>query len=198
MWILLSSVVKTFVPELLDLWTCQLLCLSGVNRKTACPPRSSSGSAERERSGAPVVTDTICIGDIALSGVPEPHESGVIALEYVAIVNGDRARSGEHSPSEIGEPLDLGEMDMAVGEMEAFWMMVILCLGGPPLVGMTAVLVNDWVFSVVGPVISRVAVLCPWSGVTLMCRGCPGLWVSTTSPGCTWLPFCRGCSFPFT
>lgn len=185
MWILLSSVVMTLGPELLDLWTCQLVCLSGVTRKTACPPTTSTGSVERERSGVPVVTDTICIGDMALSGVTEPQESGVIALEYVDIVNGDRALSGEQGSSDIGEPLDfiVGEMDFAVGDMEAFWMMVILCLGGPPLVGMTAVLVNDWVFSVVGLVISSVAVLCPWSGVTLMCRGCPGLWVNTTSPG---------------
>lgn len=175
----------TFGPELLDLWTCQLVCLSGVTRKTACPPTTSTGSVERERSGVPVVTDTICIGDMALSGVAEPQESGVSALEYVAIVKGDRALSGEHGSSDIGEPLDfvVGEMDFAVGDMEAFWIMVILCLGGPPLVGMTAVLVNDWVFSVVGLVISSVAVLCPWSGVTLMCRGCPGLWVKTTSPG---------------
>lgn len=185
MWILLSSVVMTLGPELLDLWTCQLVCLSGVTRKTACPPTISTGSVERERSGVPVVTDTICIGDMALSGVTEPQESGVIALEYVAMVKGDRALSGEHGSSDIGEPLDfvVGEMDFAVGDIEAFWMMVILCLGGPPLVGMTAVLVNDWVFSVVGLVISSVAVLCPWSGVTLICRGCPGLWVNTTSPG---------------
>lgn len=183
MWILLSSVVMTLGPELFDLWTCQLLCLSGVTRKMACPPRTSAGSAEMERSGVPVVTDTICIGDMALSGVTEPQESGVIALEYVATANGDRALSGEHSSSEIGEPLDFGERDLAVGEIEAFWMMVILCLGGPPLVGMTAVLVNDWMFSAVGLVISSVAVLSPWSGVTLMCRGCPGLWVSKTSPG---------------
>ena len=59
MWILLSSVVMTFGPELLDLWTCQLLCLSGVTRKTAWPPTTSTGSAEMERSGVPVITDTI-------------------------------------------------------------------------------------------------------------------------------------------
>lgn len=173
MWILLSSVVMTFGPELLDLWTCQLLCLSGVTLKTAWPPTTSTGSVETERSGVPVVTDTICMGDMALSGVTEPQESGVMALEYVAMVNGDRALSGEHGSSDMGEHLDLvvGEMDFAVGDMDAFWMMVILCLGGPPLVGMTAVLVKDGVFSVVGLVISSVAVLCPWSGVTLMCSG---------------------------
>lgn len=122
MWILLSSVVMTFGPELLDLWICQLVCLSGVTRKTACPPTTSTGSVERERSGVPVVTDTICIGDIALSGVTDPQESGVIALEYVAIVKGERDLSGEHGSSDIGEPLDfvVGEMDFAVGDMEAF------------------------------------------------------------------------------
>lgn len=122
MWILLSSVVMTLGPELLDLWTCQLLCLSGVTRKTACPPTTSTGSVECERSGVPVVTETICIGDIALSGVTEPQESGVMALEYVAIVKGDKALSGEQGSSGIGEPLDLvvGEMDLAVGDMEAF------------------------------------------------------------------------------
>lgn len=175
MWILLSSVVMTFGPELLDLCTCQLpaCCLSGVTRKTACPPTTSTGSVEKERSGVPVVTDTICIGDMALSGVREPQESGVIALEYAIIVKGERALSGEHSSSDTGEPLDLvvGETDFAFGEREALWMMVILCFGGPPLVGMTAVLVKDWVLSAVGLVISSVAMLCPWSGVTLICRG---------------------------
>lgn len=175
----------TLGPMLGDLWTCQLFCLSGVTRKTACPPTTSTGSVDKERSGVPVITDTICIGDMALSGVTEPQESGVIALEYVAIVKGDRALSGEHGSSDTEELLDfaVGEMDFALGDIDAFWMMVILCLGGPPLVGMTAVLVNDWVFSVVGLVISSIAVLCPWSGVTLICRGCPGLWVNTTSPG---------------
>lgn len=190
----------TFGPELLDLWTCQLFCLSGVTQKMACPPTTSTGSVERERSGVPVVTETICMGDMARSGVTEPHESGVIALEYVVIVNGDRALSGEHGSSNMGEHLGLavGEIDFAFGEMEAFWMMVILCLGGPPLVGMTAVLVNDWGVSAVGLVISNVAVLCPWSGVTLMCKGCPGWWVNTTSPGCTLLLLCPGCILPFT
>lgn len=120
MWILLSSVVMTLGPVLFDLWTCQLLCLSGLTRKTACPPTTSTGSAERERSGVPVVTDTICIGDIALSGVREPQESGVIVLEYVAIVKGDRALSGEQGSSNVGEALHLGEMDFAVGDIEAF------------------------------------------------------------------------------
>lgn len=81
MWILLSSVVMTLGPELLDLWTCQLGCLSGLTRKTACPPTTSTCSAERARSGVAVVTDTICMGDRALSGVAEPVESGVIARE---------------------------------------------------------------------------------------------------------------------
>lgn len=120
MCILLSSVVMTFGPVLLDLWTCQLLCLSGVTLKTACPPSTSTGSADTERSGLPVVTDTICIGDMALSGVTEPHESGVMALENVAIVNGDRALSGEHGSSSVGEALHLGEIDFAVGDKEAF------------------------------------------------------------------------------
>ena len=72
-------------------------------------------------------------------------------------MKGDTALSGVQMPSDDdGEPLDF-----AGGEMDAFCIMGILGLGGPPLVGMAAVLVNDWVFSVVGLVISSMAVLWP-------------------------------------
>ena len=136
MWILLSSVVITFEPVLLDLWTCQLFCLSGLTRKMAWPPVTSNGSAGWDRSGLPVVTETIWIGDMALSGVTDPEESGVIAREKAAMVKGDMAWSGLQGLSEDVEPLVF-----MGGVMDVFWMIVILCLGGAPLVGMTAVLV---------------------------------------------------------
>ena len=81
MWILLSSVVMTLGPELLDLCSCQWPCRSGITRNTACPPTTSTGSVARDPPGAPVVTETIWMGDMARSGVMDPDDSGVMARE---------------------------------------------------------------------------------------------------------------------
>lgn len=59
-----------------------------------------------------------------------------------------------------------------------------------PRVGMTVVLEKN--SSAVGLVISRVAVLFSWSGVTRMCSGWPCLGESTSSPGCPGLALARG------
>ncbi|KAG7270268.1 hypothetical protein CRUP_031970 [Coryphaenoides rupestris] len=60
MWILLSSVV-VITPgldwALLDLWSCQLFCRSGLMRNTAWP-MISLGSGEH------VLTVTICTGEL--------------------------------------------------------------------------------------------------------------------------------------
>lgn len=88
-------------------------------------------------SGDPVLTVTIWTGEPVGSGDWDLNEFGVVTLEREVRLRGEMALSGQNTPSGDGELLDftLG------GDMDEFWMMVILCLGGAPLVGMTAVLV---------------------------------------------------------
>ncbi len=63
----------TFGLELLDLCSCQLFCLSGLTRKNRMA--SHKPPPAPDRSGLPVVTDTIWMGDMARSGVTDPQDS---------------------------------------------------------------------------------------------------------------------------
>lgn len=68
-------------------------------------------------------------GDTDLEEAGDMTETGVL-------MRGERTLSGLPNPSDSGVFFVLG-----TGEMAAFGMMVILCFGEAPLVGMTAVLV---------------------------------------------------------
>ena len=101
MWILLSSVVMTFVVLelhfLIDEGTdC---CFSGVSLKTVCPAVTSRDSCEcaatASASGV-VLTVMIETGERGCRlSEPEPFPtSGPLALEMVVMVTGDLALSG--------------------------------------------------------------------------------------------------------
>lgn len=70
------------------------------------------------------------MGELLWSGVTERDEFGLNTRETGAPFSGEMVRSG----------LEEGVLGLTAGEPE-FWIMVILCLGEAPVVGMTAVLV---------------------------------------------------------
>lgn len=70
------------------------------------------------------------MGELLWSGVTERDESGLSTLEVVAPFKGETLRSG------LGD----GLLGLTAAGPE-FWMMVILCFGEAPVVGMRAVLV---------------------------------------------------------
>lgn len=70
------------------------------------------------------------MGELLWSGVTERDEFVLNALEMGVSLRGETVRSG----------LEGGVLVLTADRAE-FWMIVILCLGEAPLVGMTAVLV---------------------------------------------------------
>lgn len=70
------------------------------------------------------------MGELLLSGVAERDEFGLNIRVTGVPLSGETVRSG----------LEGGVLALTAGRAE-FWMIVILCLGEAPLVGMTAVLV---------------------------------------------------------
>lgn len=70
------------------------------------------------------------MGELLWSGVTERDEFVLNALEMGVSLRGEMVRSG----------LEGGVLVLTADRAE-FWMIVILCLGEAPLVGMTAVLV---------------------------------------------------------
>lgn len=96
-----------------------------------------------------------------------------MALEMVVIVTGDLVRSGPPAAASPAFGL-VGATVVGLGTM----VMRGFCR---PRVGMMVVLEKK--SSALGLVISSVAVLFWWLGVTRMCSGCPGFWDMVSSGG---------------
>lgn len=90
MWIL-SSLVITLELLLFGRWNCHDDCRSGDSQKLHCLALQflSAQEASLLKELAEPVTAKTWIGDIVLSGVMEPQDSGVCALAKVAMVIGD-------------------------------------------------------------------------------------------------------------
>lgn len=161
MWILLSSVVIMFALELNFLIGVGTVCFSGVTLNTARPIVISCASGDTDISGqaADVDTVSICIGEVGLSPKLLLPVSTFFSREKVVIVTGDIDLSGD---SALSNPLPFCVMTPGEG---------IIVIRGfcVPKVGITVVLEKK--SSEGGLVISKVAVLFSWSGVTLICNG---------------------------